>query len=56
MPGFQDRLTEEERWDLINVVRILSAAEQARPLGPTVSANLRVAAFSWPRPGLIGVF
>jgi putative copper resistance protein D len=42
MFGFQDRLGEEERWDLINVVRILSAAEQARPLGPIVSADLRV--------------
>jgi copper resistance protein D len=44
MPGFQDRLSEEERWDLINVVRILSAAEQARALGPLVSATLRVVA------------
>jgi putative copper export protein/mono/diheme cytochrome c family protein/peroxiredoxin len=44
MPGFQDRLSEEERWDLINVVRILSAAEQARPLSPVVSPNLRVVA------------
>jgi putative copper export protein/mono/diheme cytochrome c family protein/peroxiredoxin len=44
MPGFQDRLSEEERWDLINVVRLLSAAEQARPLGPIVSPNLRVVA------------
>jgi putative copper export protein/mono/diheme cytochrome c family protein/peroxiredoxin len=44
MPGFQDRLSEEERWDLINVVRILSAAEQARPLGPIVAADLWVAA------------
>ena len=44
MPGFQDRLSEEERWDLINVVRLLSAAEQARPLGPIVSASLKVVA------------
>jgi putative copper resistance protein D len=44
MPGFQDRLSEEERWDLINAVRILSAAEQARPLGPIVAADLRVVA------------
>jgi putative copper resistance protein D len=44
MPGFQDRLSEEERWDLINVVRILSAAEQARELGPTIEGNLRIAA------------
>jgi putative copper resistance protein D len=34
MPGFQDRLTEEERWDVINFLRTLAAAEQARPLGP----------------------
>jgi putative copper resistance protein D len=44
MPGFQDRLSEEERWDLINVVRILSSAEQARALGPSVSADLRAVA------------
>jgi putative copper export protein/mono/diheme cytochrome c family protein/peroxiredoxin len=52
MPGFQDRLSEEERWDLINVVRSLSAAEQARPLGPIVAANLRVVApdFSYTTP------
>ncbi len=52
MPGFQDRLSEEERWDLINVVRILSATEQARALGPNVSSDLRVAApdFSYPTP------
>ena len=52
MPGFQDRLSEEERWDLINVVRILSASEQARPLGPVIAADLRVAApdFSYTTP------
>jgi len=52
MPGFQDRLSEEERWDLINVVRILSAAEQARALGPIVSADLRIVApdFSYITP------
>jgi putative copper export protein/mono/diheme cytochrome c family protein/peroxiredoxin len=52
MPGFQDRLNEEERWDLINVVRILSATEQARALGPIVSTNLRVVApdFSYTTP------
>jgi putative copper resistance protein D len=44
MPAFQDRLSEEERWDLINVVRILSASEQARALGPNVTAELRVVA------------
>ena len=52
MPGFQDRLSEEERWDLINVVRVLSASEQARPLGPVIAADLRVAApdFSYTTP------
>jgi putative copper resistance protein D len=52
MPGLQDRVSEEERWDLINVVRILSASEQARPLGPVIAANLRVAApdFSYTTP------
>jgi putative copper resistance protein D len=52
MPAFQDRLGEEERWDLINVVRILAASEQARPLGPTIAADLRVVApdFSYTTP------
>lgn len=52
MPGFQDRLSEEERWDLINVVRLLSATEQARALGPIVSSDVRVVApdFSYPTP------
>jgi copper resistance protein D len=36
MPGFHDRLSEEERWDLINFLRTLAAAEQARPLGARV--------------------
>jgi putative copper export protein/mono/diheme cytochrome c family protein/peroxiredoxin len=44
MPGFQDRLSEEERWDLINVVRILSASEQARALSPSIAADIRVVA------------
>lgn len=36
MPGFGDRLSGEERWDLINFLRALSVAEQARTLGPLV--------------------
>ena len=36
MPGFQEQLSETERWDLINFLRALSAAEQARGLGPVV--------------------
>jgi putative copper resistance protein D len=42
MPGFADRLGTEERWDLINFVRALSAAERARDLGPI--ATIRPAA------------
>jgi putative copper resistance protein D len=34
MPAFGDSLAEEERWDLINFLRALSAGEQARALGP----------------------
>lgn len=30
MPGFGDRLTEEERWDLVNLLRTLQAAGRAR--------------------------
>jgi putative copper resistance protein D len=40
MPGFAPQLGEEDRWDLINFVRAISAAEQARVLGPRVGANL----------------
>ncbi len=32
MPGFGDRLTAEDRWDLINFLRALAAGEQARAL------------------------
>ncbi len=34
MPGFQGHLTEQDRWDLINFLRSLAAAEQARALTP----------------------
>ncbi|HSB81544.1 MAG TPA: copper homeostasis membrane protein CopD [Candidatus Methylomirabilis sp.] len=36
MPAFADRLSETDRWDLINFLRALSAAEQARSLAPLV--------------------
>jgi putative copper resistance protein D len=36
MPGFADRLGDEQRWDLINFVRALSASFDARALGPAV--------------------
>jgi putative copper export protein/mono/diheme cytochrome c family protein/peroxiredoxin len=44
MPGFRDQLSAEERWDAINLVRALSAAEQARALTPVVEANPRIVA------------
>ncbi len=44
MPGFGDRLSREERWDLINFLRALAAAEQARDLRPTVDPEPRFAA------------
>jgi putative copper export protein/mono/diheme cytochrome c family protein len=34
MPGFGGRLSEEERWDLVNFVRALATANEARRLGP----------------------
>ena len=39
MPGFSDQLTVEGRWDVINFVRALGAAERARDLGPVVTAR-----------------
>jgi putative copper resistance protein D len=39
MPGFHDRLSTDDRWDLINFLRTLAAAEQARTLGPHVAAD-----------------
>src|SRR5207247_4538639 len=36
MPAFGDRLSEEERWDLVNFLRALSSAQAARSLGPIV--------------------
>lgn len=39
MPGFADRLSEEERWDLVNFMRALGAAPAARRLGPTVEPD-----------------
>lgn len=39
MPPFGDRLTEEDRWDLINFLRALSAADQARGLDEVVEPD-----------------
>lgn len=36
MPGFGDRLSQEERWDLVNLVRALSSGEAASRLGPRI--------------------
>jgi putative copper resistance protein D len=36
MPGFADALTEEQRWDVINHVRLLGTIETARWMGSTV--------------------
>ena len=44
MPGFGDRLGEDERWDLINFLRTLAAAEQARGLAPVVDPGPGVVA------------
>jgi len=43
MPGFGDRLSEEDRWDLINFLRALAAAEGARWIEPVAG----------PRPWLV---
>jgi putative copper resistance protein D len=39
MPAFGDRLSEDDRWDLINLLRAISAADQAQRLGPVVEPN-----------------
>jgi putative copper resistance protein D len=41
MPGFGGRLGEEQRWDLVNVVRALSSARAARALGSEVERGGR---------------
>jgi putative copper resistance protein D len=48
MPAFGDRLTEEERWDTVNFVRALGAAEAARALGPAVGPEPALAAPDFP--------
>ncbi len=44
MPGFADRLSEDERWDLINFLRAMASAEEARPMGPLVDPTPRLVA------------
>lgn len=43
MPGFAEHLDEEARWDLINFLRMLSAAEQARAMAPLLEQPWLVA-------------
>jgi putative copper export protein/mono/diheme cytochrome c family protein len=40
MPGFEQSLTEDERWDLINYLRALSNGERARSLAPVTEADV----------------
>ncbi len=44
MPAFGERVGADERWDVINFVRTLAAAEAARPMGPSVEPEVRVVA------------
>lgn len=39
MPGYGAALSSEERWDLVNFMRALSAAEQARSMAPLIEAR-----------------
>ena len=44
MPGYQNSLTEEERWDLINFVRALSSGRRARSLASIVETEASLVA------------
>ena len=39
MPGFADQLAPDERWDVINFVRALGAAERIRMIGAVASSS-----------------
>ena len=39
MPGYADKLSEEDRWDLVNYVHALSRGYQARILAPEIIPN-----------------
>ncbi|QOJ23630.1 MAG: CopD family protein [Gammaproteobacteria bacterium] len=39
MPGFADKLSDEDRWDLVNYVHALSRGYQARILAPEIIPN-----------------
>ena len=36
MPGFEQSISEEERWDLINFMRALASGDRARSLAPVI--------------------
>ncbi len=44
MPGFASQIPPEARWDVINFVRALGAAERTRDLGPVATARAAVVA------------
>jgi len=44
MRGFEQRLSVEQRWDLVNLLRTYSAAQAARSLGPTITPNATIVA------------
>ena len=41
MPGFGSQLTEDQRWELINFLRALSAGYGARGMGPAIERDRR---------------
>jgi len=41
MPGFAQKLTEEERWDVVNYLRALGHGYQARDIRPTIVTGKR---------------
>jgi len=41
MPGFGSRLSEDQRWELINYLRALSAGYAARAMGPAIERDRR---------------
>ena len=44
MPGFADRLSESDRWDLVNFIRALASGEQARMLSPVIASRPSIVA------------
>ncbi len=44
MPGFGDRLSPQQRWDVVNFVRTLAAAEEGRSLAPLAAPRPTIVA------------